>query len=89
MNDDDIIIGVKWRMENVENQGELLRMLDTFGRDISKTTTIRENILHTFSLDNNGPECHGRVLSFVRSDDQLLFQLPQTHILSLPHLSNR
>ena len=30
MNDDDIIIGVKWRMENVENQEELLRLLDAF-----------------------------------------------------------
>ena len=28
MNDDDIIIGVKWRMENVENQEELLRLLN-------------------------------------------------------------
>ena len=30
MNDDDIIIGVKWRMENVENQEESLRLLDAF-----------------------------------------------------------
>ena len=30
MNDDDIIIGVKWRMENMENQEELLGLLDTF-----------------------------------------------------------
>ena len=56
MNDDDIIIGVKWRMENVENQEELLRLLDAFGRDISKTMTVRENILHAFSLDKTGPE---------------------------------
>ena len=31
-----------------------------FGRDVSKTMTVRENILHSFSLDKTGPiiGCH-------------------------------
>ena len=54
MNDDDIIIGGKWRMENVENQEELLRLYDSVGCDVSKTTTVTENILHAFSLNKTG-----------------------------------
>ena len=40
MNDDDIIIGVKWRMENAENEEESLRMLD-----ILVMTSAREQLL--------------------------------------------
>ena len=43
-------------MENGEC-GEPRGIVKTnFGHDVSKTMTVRENILHAFSLDKTGPE---------------------------------
>ena len=88
MKDDDMIIGVKWRMENAENQGNHSECLTHFGRDISKTTTVRENILHAFFLDMTNPNI---IMSVLHESLMFLASLCilDAHLTSFHHFSSR